>query len=150
MSELSHSLAAFSHSPFPPSCAYHPQMVEIFNSSPSFAFDLNFFNRSLKTGTTFRSLPRVPGSKLPPLSALFRDTLGVRGDISVFALQMAPGSQNRNLKVVERERAVKEITSKIRRSRQRWGNARYNVTAILNLPEQDKRALCALFFLRIT
>jgi len=88
---LASSLSARSRAPPPP--------LEIFNSSASFAFDLNFFNRSLKTGTTFRSTPRVPGSKLPPSSV---DVLGGKREekrernISVFALQMTPGSRGCN------------------------------------------------------
>lgn len=56
--------------------------TEIFNSLPSFAFDLNFFNRSLKTGTTFRSRPsfRYPSCRRPLRSLSSpRDTLGKRG-----------------------------------------------------------------------
>lgn len=67
---------------------FFPFGTEIFNSLPSFAFDLNFFNRSLKTGTTFRSRPsfRYP-SCCRPLRAIH----SAKGDISVFALQMVPG-----------------------------------------------------------
>lgn len=95
------SLAFFAPRSCFPARRVPPPLAEIFNSSPSFAFDLNFFNRPLKTGTTFQSAPRstvIPAAALlaPPRAApldLFRARRYTRrkGTLAYLRCRWSPG-----------------------------------------------------------